>query len=179
MREGQGSEKRGHHRGKHEGREDLAGEHRLGDLGQLILLLVFMAVWISDSFFLRYSVILLDVIPSAVRTIGGFGLQLLGGFLAWRGLAAVFGKKREVPKVIRDGVFGIVRHPIYLAAILTYLGFLVHALSLAAAGVWVVIIIFYVLISRHEEKLLIDKFGEDYRAYMCEVGMFTPRLRRR
>ncbi len=173
------TEKRGHHRGRYEDRDDLAGEHRLGDLGQLILLLVFLAVWISDSFFLRYSVILLDVIPSAVRTIVGFGLQLLAGFLAWRGLSVVFGEEREEPAVIRDGVFGVVRHPIYLAAILTYLGFLVHALSLAAAGVWVVIIVFYVFISRHEEKLLIDKFGEDYRAYMREVGMFIPRLRRR
>jgi protein-S-isoprenylcysteine O-methyltransferase Ste14 len=173
------TEKQGHHRGRHEGRDDLAGEHRLGDLGQLILLLVFLAVWIGDSFFLRYSVILLDVIPSAVRTIVGFAIQLLAGFLAWRGLAVVFGKERAEPGVIREGVFGIVRHPIYLGAILLYLGFLAHALSLAAAGVWVVIIVFYVLISRHEEELLIDKFGEDYRAYIREVGMFIPRLRRR
>jgi len=34
-------------------RDDLAGEHRLGDAGQLILFLVFMAVWITDSFFLN------------------------------------------------------------------------------------------------------------------------------
>ncbi|MBN1123058.1 MAG: isoprenylcysteine carboxylmethyltransferase family protein [Anaerolineae bacterium] len=179
MTEQQEAKKRGHHHGRFEEREDLAGEHRLGDIGQLILLLIFLTVWIGDSFILRQSVILRDVIPSAVRSIAGSAIQLFAGLLAWRGLSTVFGEERAEPAVIRDGVFGVVRHPIYLAAILVYVGFLAHALSLAAAGVFLVIVAFYVFIARHEEKLLLDKFGEDYRDYMREVGMFIPRLRRR
>jgi len=35
--------------------EDLTGEHRLGDAGQLVLFIIFMAVWITDSFFFKYS----------------------------------------------------------------------------------------------------------------------------
>jgi len=41
----------------HENREDLVGEHMLSDLGQIILLLIFLIVWIADSFFVHYSII--------------------------------------------------------------------------------------------------------------------------
>jgi protein-S-isoprenylcysteine O-methyltransferase Ste14 len=33
-------------------------------------------------------------------------------------------------------------------------------------------------LSRHEERLLLDRFGDDYRAYIREVGMWIPRLRK-
>ena len=39
----------------HENREDLVGEHTFGDMGQVILLLIFLTVWIADSFFVHYS----------------------------------------------------------------------------------------------------------------------------
>ena len=35
-------------RKSHEGREDLVGEHVFGDMGQLILCLIFFAVWITS-----------------------------------------------------------------------------------------------------------------------------------
>jgi len=52
-------------------RDDLTGEHRLGDAGQLILFLIFLAVWITDSFFFKYSSFLNNYIPPAVQiTLG-------------------------------------------------------------------------------------------------------------
>ena len=35
---------------RHENRKDLARENVLGDLGQVILLAIFLVVWITDSF---------------------------------------------------------------------------------------------------------------------------------
>jgi len=60
--------------------------------------------------------------------------------------------------VINKGVFRFVRHPMYLAAILLYLSFLIFKLSLAALLVWIVSLLFYHLIARHEEKLLLDYY---------------------
>ena len=91
----------------------------------------------------------------------------------------VFGEAREEPRVIRKGVYNIVRHPMYLGALLLYLGLLVSTFSLIAAGIWVVIIIFYYFNSKHEEKLLLDKFGKDYEDYNNEVPMLIPRIRRK
>ena len=107
-------------------------------------------------------------------------LLLIGsGYLAKKGLAIVFGEKIEKPAVIRKSVFGIVRHPIYLSEIFFFLGLLMLSLSLVAMAVWVVAVAFLHFIAKHEEKLLLARFGEDYEKYLREVPMWLPRLRKR
>jgi protein-S-isoprenylcysteine O-methyltransferase Ste14 len=159
-------------------RDDLIGEHRLGDAGQLILACLFFTIWVADTFFLNYTTWLNDHIPLAVRLPLGLVLLVVSGYLAARGLSIVFGEVREQPGVIRKSVFGLVRHPIYLSEILLYLGFLVISLSLAAVVVWGLAILFLHYISRHEERLLLARFGQDYALYMQEVPMWIPRLRK-
>jgi protein-S-isoprenylcysteine O-methyltransferase Ste14 len=157
-------------------RDDLAGEHKIGDMGQLILLLIFLGVWMMDTFFLKFSVILANPTSLIIRIPLGIGILTAAGWLARSGHRVVFGEVRQEPRVIREGVFSIIRHPIYLGAILFYLGLLVFSLSITAALIWVVIIGFYTFLCRYEEKLLIAKFGDDYTAYMCEVPMLLPRF---
>jgi protein-S-isoprenylcysteine O-methyltransferase Ste14 len=163
-------------RERHKGREDLAGEHKIGDMGQLVFLLIFLGVWITDTFFLKFSIILANPIALIVRIPVGIGILVIAGWLARSGLSIVFGQVRQEPRVIREGVFSMVRHPIYLGAILVYLGLLIFSFSIAAALVWVIIIGFYYFLCRHEEKLLTAKFGDDYTTYMRQVPMLLPRL---
>ena len=160
-------------------RDDLTGEHRLGDAGQLILFLVFMAVWITDSFFFKYSVPLNNYIPLAVQITLGAICLIIAGYLALTCMRIVFGEVRETPCVIRKGAFSFIRHPIYMSEILLYLGLLFFSTSLAAVGVWIIAIAFLHYISRYEEKLLLEQFGDEYRQYMEDVPMYIPRLRRR
>ncbi|MGD8388572.1 MAG: isoprenylcysteine carboxylmethyltransferase family protein [Desulfobacteraceae bacterium] len=159
-------------------REDLAGEHRLGDAGQALFACLFGAVWIGDTFFLQSTTSLNAYAPLWVRIPLGIALLVLAGWMARTGLNIVFGEERTKPGVIRKGVFNWVRHPIYLSEILLYLGLLVMSLSLASAVVWIAAIAFLHVISRHEERLLLDRFGEDYARYMREVAMWIPRIRR-
>ncbi|MHA2358141.1 MAG: methyltransferase family protein [Candidatus Heimdallarchaeaceae archaeon] len=135
----------------HEHRDDLAGEHRFSDIGQIILLICFLALWILDSF--------------------GFY-----GFLAIKSLKAVFGEERETPEVIAKGVFAFVIHPMYLSSILFYLGLIFISFSLSSFAFWIIIIIFYNFIASYEEKLLIKKFGEEYREYQDKVAKWIPGL---
>lgn len=160
-------------------RDDLTGEHALGDAGQLALALAFAATWIADTFFLRTTTLLNRQVPLGIRIPLGVVLMVLSGYLAREGLSIVFGEEREEPGVIRKGVFGVVRHPIYLAEVLLYLGLLMLSLSLAAAVVWAIAIAFLHIISRYEEKLLLARFGQAYQAYMREVPMWIPRPWRR
>jgi len=160
-------------------RDDLTGEHRLGDLGQISLAFLFFAVWISDSFFLNYSTFLNQFVPPIVRIPIGIILLILSGFLALKSLAIVFRDKTEKPTVIKKSVFNIVRHPMYLSEILLYFGLLMLSISLAATFIWVAAIAFLHYISRYEEKLLVKRFGEEYRQYMREVPMWIPRIGRR
>jgi protein-S-isoprenylcysteine O-methyltransferase Ste14 len=165
---------KGHLHDRHAGRDDLTGEHRLGDTLQLVFLAIFLAVWISDTFFLRYSTFLSGEIHYLIRFSAGTIILVFAGILARRGLRRIFGEVRRTPHVVDKGVFAIVRHPIYLGSILTYLGLLCFSLSIASAAVWAVIIVFYWFISRYEEKLLIKRFGEEYLEYRKKVPMLFP-----
>ena len=158
---------------RHKGREDLAGEHKWGDMIQLILLFVFILAVIADKGFLKISNSFSQILPSWVRIFLGLIVIFIGGALAKSGLNVVFGEVRGNPRVIREGAFKIVRHPVYLGSILTYLGFLMFSMSVLAAVVWLIIISFYYFISAYEEKLLLQKFGDEYKNYMKEVPMMN------
>ena len=160
-------------------REDLVGEHTLGDAGQIILACLFAIVWIADTFFLHHTTFLNRYLPWPVRIGGGIVFPVLSIYLARTGLSIVFGEEREEPGVIRKSVFGVVRHPVYLSEILLYLGLLLLSMSLASALIWLCAIGFLHHISRHEERLLLARFGQEYAQYMREVPMWIPRLRRR
>jgi protein-S-isoprenylcysteine O-methyltransferase Ste14 len=160
-------------------RDDLTGEHPLGDAGQLILFFLFLAVWMTDSLFFKYSSFLNEYVPLAVRITLGVIMLVTSGYLAWDGMSRLFGEVRKKPELIRKGVFGIVRHPVYLSEILLYLGLIFFSISLAAVAVWIVGIAFMHYISRYEERLLLAQFGEEYEQYMKDVPMYFPRIRRK
>jgi protein-S-isoprenylcysteine O-methyltransferase Ste14 len=167
------------HRKAYQHRADLTGEHAVSDIGQLVFACLFAATWIADSFFLKYTTVLNHHVPLVIRIPLAAVLLGLSAYLAWAGMSMVFGETRDEPGVIRTGVFGVVRHPIYISEVLLYLGLLMLSLSLAAAVVWCIAIAFLHYISRWEEKLLLARFGEDYAQYMREVPMWIPRLRKR
>lgn len=162
---------------KHNDHPNLTGEYRWGDMGQLVLLFLFLGIWITDSFVFHYSTFLEEVISNYIR-VPVAGLILIAGWLLARGgMKAVFGTVREKPVVIITGVFRIVRHPIYTGALLFYLGAVCFTLSIASACFWLIILLFYVLISRYEERILTEAFGEEYTAYKKKTGMLFPKLR--
>lgn len=170
-----------HHTKKksHHDRKDLTGEHTLGDAGQIVLAILFIVTWIADTFFFRYTTFLNELVPNAIRIPLGVVVLGVSAYLAKTGLSIVFGKVRETPAVIREGVFNVVRHPVYLSEILLYLGLLMLSISLIAAIIWIIAIVFLHYISRYEEKLLLERFGEGYKMYMQEVPMWFPRFRKK
>jgi len=161
----------------HHDHPDLTGEHPAGDMGQLIIAILFFVTWSMDVFYLRWTTFFNQYLPDVIRIIWGVVFCGGAGILARKGLVTVFGKPREIPTVIREGVFGIVRHPVYLSEILLYIGLLGFNLSLIACGILIGAIVFLHYIARYEEKLLVARFGDDYRRYMREVPMWIPRLR--
>ena len=163
-----------HLKKSHQHRSDLAGEYAFGDIGQLILLVIFLIVWVTDSFVTKYSTFLTQYVFVYLRVTIALIILISSGLLAGVGLYVVFGKIREEPQVITTSVFSVVRHPIYLAAVLLYLGFILLTLSLLSVYVWFLIIVFYYMISRYEEKLLVQRFGSAYEEYKKKVPMLFP-----
>lgn len=161
---------------RYKDRKDLTGEHALGDLGQIVLLFIFLTTWIVDSFIINYSTFLAKLIPDFLRIALSIIVMLLSLYLAVKSLKIVFGETRQEPGVIIKGPFKLIRHPIYVSAVLFYLGLLLLSPSILAAIIWIFIMVFYYFISRYEERLLLEKFGDAYIDYMKKVPMFIPRL---
>ena len=159
---------------KHRHANNLTGEHRIGDIGQLTLYCLFMALWISDML-LDYSNFLNEYVPIGIKFPIGIIILIISGYMAGTGLWIIFGKKAQSQGVVRKGVFRFVRHPIYLSEILFYLALLLLSISLISVFIWFIIIAFLHYISLHEEKLLFKRFGDAYAQYCQEVPMWIPR----
>jgi len=166
MTENKSSEKRGHMAGI--GRH---GEHPYGDLGQLIILLGFLVIWILDSFVFQYSTFLSPHVPIYLRLILA-GLILLSAiFLMRSGHRAISDEVLSSPRLLTDGAFSRVRHPLYLAVLLFYVFLIALTLSMISLFVFLGIFIFYNYIAAFEENFLEEKFGQDY----CDYKKNTPR----
>ena len=154
------------------------GEYPFGDAGQLILIGVFLVVWVGDSFFLHKSTFLSDYLPLYIRLVI-LGLTLIIAVYLFRSGHVVVSDEQRPTSVVVTGAFEYVRHPLYLASILIYLGLTVSTASLFSLALFVGIFVFYNYIASYEEELLETKFGEDYRNYKKKTGKWMPKFTRK
>ena len=154
--------------------QNLPGEHAIADIGQLILFVIFVLVIIIDIFILKFSSKMIGTL-SQMLTIPLFLLFLLiGGYLILISHRIIFQDNDKDIGIVTEGVFNTVRHPMYFGSILLFFSFVILSNSVLALLVWILICIFYYFISRYEEKLLINKFGDKYKEYQKKVPMFIP-----
>lgn len=151
------------------------GEHPFGDAGQLILLGLFIVVWVGDSFFLRISTFLKDYLPLYIRLVI-LGLTIAAAMYLFGSGHAVAHHEQGPKSVVTTGGFRYVRHPLYLASILFYLGLTIATVSLFSLALFGGIFVFYNYIASYEEELLEAKFGEEYRKYKKATGKWAPRI---
>jgi len=118
------------------------------------------------------------------------GLALIGAAIAisrqrrrlltWRILAGVpeLSRSGGPGRLLKEGIYGRIRHPRYVEAILGLSGYALIANYLAT---WIAIALSYpllYLIVLLEERELRDRFGAEYAAYCRDVPRFVPRLER-
>ena len=121
----------------------------------------------------------------ARESAGGVGMIILATavWLFWRSHADL-GRNwspslqlREGHELVTEGVYRSVRHPMYASM---WLWGVAQALLLQnwIAG-WaglVLVLPLYLLRVPREERMMLDEFGEEYRAYMDRTGRVIPRL---
>lgn len=126
--------------------------------------------------------------PKAERRMGagGAGVLALSLLLFWRSHADL-GRNwspslqlRKDHALVTRGVYRHVRHPMYASE---WLWSIAQALLLrnwiagwAGAAAFLPL---YLLRVPREERMMLDKFGQVYRAYMDKTGRVVPRLSRR
>ena len=81
-------------------------------------------------------------------------------------------------RLVRTGPYGLVRHPMYSAYLLLFIGafFISENWVIGVTGTAVIVTLMTLRIVR-EEELLCERFGDEYEQYRRSTGMFIP-LRR-
>ncbi len=79
-------------------------------------------------------------------------------------------------RLVTEGPYRYVRHPLYTALFLGYLGTVLALQSWALTAWFPVFVASYLLFATEEENVMEGGFGEAYRAYRRRTGMFLPRL---
>jgi len=143
-------------------------------LGLIPIFFYSLTSWI-DTFRLPFS--------AGVRWLGA-GLIFAGDLLfIWshKALGRNWSPILEIRKchtLVTDGPYRFIRHPMYAAILLIGIG-----VSFLSAN-WIVtlsymlpVICLYLIRVSDEEKMMIEKFGDEYREYMRRTGRLTPKLR--
>lgn len=123
--------------------------------------------------------------PTAEKIAGGLGTGLLGAavWIFWRGhrdLGANWSPSLEITTqqtLVTAGVYRSIRHPMYTSQLLW--GFAQALLLqnwLSGLGGMVAFLLLYLVRVPHEEQMMLDHFGDAYRAYAAQTGRVLPRL---
>jgi protein-S-isoprenylcysteine O-methyltransferase Ste14 len=86
-------------------------------------------------------------------------------------------KVRTAHTLVRTGVYRYIRHPMYSSFLLLAIAqaFLISNWLADGAGLGAVALLFACRLLR-EEKMMLDRFGEDYRSYMNGTARIVPWL---
>ena len=138
----------------------------------MLLAVLFLIVWIVDSFLLRLTTFLFNMTTMWISVPLGIVIFLLSLYFMNASHHDIFDSKAE--GVVTEGVYRRVRHPMYLGTFLVYLGLAIITLSLASILVWAIAAAYYNSLAVYEENLLIDRFGDEYREYKKNVRRWIP-----
>lgn len=82
----------------------------------------------------------------------------------------------EGQRLITSGIYGHIRHPLYLAEINRNIGFALIFSSLYGVGIMIFAAIFLLFRIEIEERMLITEFGPDYEEYKKKTNKLIPYL---
>lgn len=102
-------------------------------------------------------------------------LVILGFFLlasAWR----VLHRAQITNSLATTGWYARCRHPQYLAFILIMVGFLLQWPTLPTLVMFPILVVVYVRLAKHEERMALKEFGDAYRQYMEVTPGWIPRI---
>jgi protein-S-isoprenylcysteine O-methyltransferase Ste14 len=111
----------------------------------------------------------------------GLALLVLGTAFRWAAIRALWSyftvnvSILEGQRVIKSGLYGLLRHPAYTGLLLRYLGFgLAFANWLSASLIFLPLLCATVYRIRVEEEALREHFGEEYVTYASATKRLVP-----
>jgi len=93
----------------------------------------------------------------------------------------VFGWRRIFKakgQLVTSGIYRHVRHPQYLGFILLTFGIDFLWVTFSTLILWPILLFLYYRLAKEEEKIMEEKYGDEYRKYASETPMLIPNLRK-
>jgi protein-S-isoprenylcysteine O-methyltransferase Ste14 len=103
----------------------------------------------------------------------GYTLLLLGQITLGRFHSSTLVIKED-HRLITHGIYRLVRHPMYLGVILVAIGLAVTASSVTGFLIMLALVPVFLIRIRMEERLLMQEFGDAYRAYRAATNKLIP-----
>ncbi|MFY9152713.1 MAG: isoprenylcysteine carboxylmethyltransferase family protein [Prolixibacteraceae bacterium] len=109
-----------------------------------------------------------------ISMIAGYALLFTGFGIFLQGWRQVYHAHHE-KKLETEGLYSLVRHPQYTGLFIALFGEgIVHWPTIFSVGLFPIIVIVYVRLAHKEEKIVIEKYGEEYLEYRRRVPGFLP-----
>jgi protein-S-isoprenylcysteine O-methyltransferase Ste14 len=129
--------------------------------------------WLT-AFFLPHMVVAPNAFLKGLRVVASWAF--FAGMLVFVVCAAqVYLGKLFHPKVAERGLYRLVRHPQYVGLAVAAWGLAVMWPRFLTLTLFGVMLFLYYLLARDEERRMLNRFEDGYRAYLERTGMFVPR----
>jgi protein-S-isoprenylcysteine O-methyltransferase Ste14 len=131
-----------------------------------ILVLLNYKFWFTEPFSVRQIISWIFLFSSAYIALDGYLI------LKREGKSDINFENTSV--LVKKRLYGYIRHPLYLSVFLLGTGVMLKQTGIFQLCLGTLNLIAIWLTARIEEKEMIVRFGDDYRAYMLETKMFIP-----
>ena len=122
---------------------------------------------IGVVFFL--NIIAINLFPSKIEELVVAGYTIFGIGALFYILSVLTLRKKGVSNIVDSGIYSIIRHPMYLGAMIMFFSHIFLGQNLIVAiGTTVAIVCCYLIILSGDERN-IEKFGDGYKRYMQKV----------
>jgi protein-S-isoprenylcysteine O-methyltransferase Ste14 len=174
----------GYHRRKAETSGERVSWKEENPVVMVLLRISGLALWLSVILYMispRWMRWAQLEIPQTLRWVGvGLGtvsLPLLYWLFSSIGtnITQTVATKKE-HELITHGPYRWVRHPLYSVGTLLFIAFALMAANWFIGLASLVVFVMLMIRLPKEEEKLIERFGDEYRAYMKRTGRFLPRL---
>jgi protein-S-isoprenylcysteine O-methyltransferase Ste14 len=109
----------------------------------------------------------------SILFIVGLTIMIVGQVTLWRNYSGFLFIKKD-HRLITHGIYRLVRHPMYLGALIVFIGLPVYTASLYGGLTMILLIPIFLNRIRMEEQLLMEEFRGDYQEYKKNTKKLIP-----
>jgi len=127
----------------------------------------FLMIILGIAFFL--NIIAINLFPPIFEELVVVGYTIFGIGAVLYILSVFTLRRKSVSDIVDNGVYGVVRHPMYLGAMIMFFSHVFLGQNwIVAIGTIVALVCCYLIILSDEQQNL-EKFGDAYKCYMQMV----------